>query len=127
MVDDRHPAPMALVRMSDYIVRLEGEDARAVTEQIPGFLQREVVSAVKKTKSGEKEINARPLVVSLEALDENSFKTRLMLTEAQSIKPELLVGLLSQMAGVEPPATHIHRLMLLGEDAEGNPAPLMAL
>jgi len=127
MVDDRHAAPMALVKMSDYVVRLEGESAPAVIGQIPAFLERETVTAVKKTKSGEKEINARPLVLSLEAMGEDSFRTRLMLTESQSIKPELLVGLLADMAGVEAPQARVHRTMLLGLDAAGEPAPLMAL
>lgn len=127
MVDDRHAAPMALVKMSDYVVRLEGESAPAIIRQIPAFLERETVTAVKKTKSGEREINARPLVLSLEATGEDSFRTRLMLTESQSIKPELLVGLLADLAGVEAPRARVHRLALLGLDAEGNPAPLMAL
>lgn len=127
MVDDRHAAPMSLVRMSDYVVRLEGEGAAAVIGQIPAFLERDTVDAVKKTKSGEKTINARPLVISMEALDSASFSARLMLTESQSIKPELLVGLLSDMAGVEAPLARIHRTMLLGLDAEDNPAPLMTL
>ena len=127
MVDDRHAAPMALVKMSDYVVRLEGESAPAIIRQIPSFLERETVTAVKKTKSGEREINARPLVLSLEATGEDSFRTRLMLTESQSIKPELLVGLLADLTGVEAPQTRVHRLALLGLDAEGNPAPLMAL
>ena len=127
MVDDRHAAPMSLVRMSDYVVRLEGENTSAVIGQIPAFLEREVVDAVKKTKSGEKTINARPLVLSLEALDADRIRTRLMLTESQSIKPELLVALLSDMAGVEAPMARVHRSMLLGLDAEGSPAPLMTL
>ena len=126
MVDDRHAAPMALVKMSDYRVRLEGESAQAVIAQIPAFLARDTVTAVKKTKSGEKEINARPMVIALEATADG-FDARLMLTERESIKPDLLVVLLSEMAGVEPPEARIHRVMLLGEDAEGRPTPLMAL
>lgn len=126
MVDDRHPAPMALVRMSDYRVRLEGAAAAAVIAQIPAFLGSETVMAVKKTKSGEKEIDARPMIVSLEP-EEDGFSARLMLTERESIKPELLIGLLSNMAGVEPPQARIHRVCLLGLDAQGQPRPLMEL
>ncbi len=126
MVDDRHPAPMALVKMADYRVTLEGEGAGAVLAQISAFMARENVPAVKKTKSGEKEINARPMVISMEPF-ESGFNARLMLTERESIKPDLLISLLSDMAGVEPPEAAIHRLLLLGEDGEGNLKPLMEL
>ncbi len=126
MVDDRHPAPMALVKMADYRMTLDGEGAGAILAQIPAFMARENVPAVKKTKSGEKEINARPMVISLEPF-ENGFNARLMLTERESIKPDLLIGLLADMAGVEPPEAAIHRLTLLGEDGEGNLKPLMEL
>ena len=126
MVDDRHAAPMAQVKASDYRVTLEGEDARAVIDQIPAFLSRETVSAVKKTKSGEKEINARPLVLALEPL-EDGFNARLKLTDQESMKPDLLIALLAEMAGVEPPEARIHRVALLGEDADGQLKPLMEL
>ena len=126
MVDDRHPAPMALVKMADYRVTLEGEGAGAVLAQISAFMARENVPAVKKTKSGEKEINARPMVISMVPF-ESGFNARLMLTERESIKPDLLISLLSDMAGVEPPEAAIHRLLLLGEDGEGNLKPLMEL
>ena len=126
MVDDRHPAPMALVRMADYRVTLEGEGAGAILAQIPAFMARENVPAIKKTKSGVREINARPMVIDL-APFEGGFNARLMLTERESIKPDLLIGLLADMAGVEPPEARIHRLMLLGEDGEGNLKPLMEL
>ena len=126
MVDDRHPAPMAQVKMADYRVTLEGESARTVCAQIPAFMARDEVSAVKKTKSGEKTINARPLVIGIEPF-EGGFNTRLMLTERESIKPDMLVSLLSEMAGVDAPEARIHRLCLLGEDAEGQLRPLMAL
>ena len=126
MIDDKHPAPMALVRMSDYRVTLSGDGAGAVLDQIPAFLARDEVPAVKKTKSGEKTVNARPLVISLNAI-ENGFDARLMLTERDSLKPDLLLSLLSNMAGVEPPEARVHRTCLLGEDGAGTPAPLMTL
>lgn len=126
LIDDKHPAPMALVKMSDYRVTLEGEGAGAVLAQLDAFMALSEVMAVKKTKSGEKEINARPLVISM-SRREDGFDARLMLTERDSIKPDLLVALLARMAGVEPPETRIHRVCLLGEDGEGNPAPLMKL
>ncbi len=126
MVDDRHAAPMALVKMSDYRVTLEGEGASAVIAQIPAFLARERVEAVKKTKSGEKVINARTMVIGLEPT-EVGFDARLMLTERESMKPDVLIELLADMAGVEPPRARIHRVALLGEDGEGNLRPLMEL
>lgn len=126
LIDDKHPAPMALVKMSDYRVTLEGEGADAVLAQLDAFMALSEVMAVKKTKSGEKEINARPLVISMNRT-EDGFDARLMLTERDSIKPDLLVALLARMAGVEPPEARIHRVCLLGEDGEGNPTPLMKL
>lgn len=126
MVDDRHPAPMALVRMSDYSVRLTGADGAKVIELIPAFLAREEVLAMKKTKSGEKQVDIRPMVVALEPV-EDGFRARLMLTEQSTLKPDLLVRVLAEQAGVEPPEAAIHRTLLLGLNENGEPAPLMAL
>ena len=126
MVDDKHPAPMALVRMSDYRIALGGPDAQRVYDQVPAFLAREHVMAVKKTKSGEKEIDIRPLALALEKTDGGLY-ARLMLTEQNTLKPDLLVKALADMAGVGVPETRIHRLMLLGADAAGDIRPLMEL
>ena len=126
MVEDKHPAPMAQVCQAEYRIRLEGESAPAVIDSIGSFMARETVAAVKKTKSGEKEINARPLVIDLKP-EAGGFTARLMLTERDSIKPDLLINLLSELAGVEPPEARIHRTLLLGEDPEGSLRPLMEL
>lgn len=126
MVDDRHAAPMALVRMADYRVTLTGETAPAVIAQIPEFMARDHVEAVKKTKSGEKTIDARSMVIGLEPLSDG-FSARLMLTERDSMKPDLLIDILCGMAGVDAPQARIHRVALLGEDAQGNARPLMEL
>ena len=126
LVDDRHPAPMAQVKMADYRVTLEGENADKVIAQIPSFMEKDCVLELKKTKSGEKEINIRPLVISAEAFD-GGFNVRLMLTEKESLKPDLMIRALAAMAGVEMPEARIHRLLLLGEDPEGQLKPLMEL
>ena len=52
MVDDRHPAPMAMVRASDYEIALSGETAAATLDAVETFLAREQVLAMRKTKSG---------------------------------------------------------------------------
>lgn len=126
LVDDRHPAPMAQVKMADYRVTLEGENADRILDQIPLFMEKECVMELKKTKSGEKEINIRPLVIETEAF-EDGFKVRLMLTEKESLKPNLMIKALADMAGVEVPEAKIHRLLLLGEDNDGQLKPLMEL
>ena len=124
MIDDRHPAPMAQVRMSDYAITLENSEA--VLAQIPAFLARESVMATRKAKSGEREIDIRPLAIDVCRTEYGLF-CRLMLTEKDTLKPDLLLKTLSDMAGTEMPAAKIHRLMLLGEDAGGVVRPLMAL
>ena len=126
MVDDRHAAPRAQVKLSDYRGARSGEVAPAVIAQIPAFMARDRVEAVKKTKSGAKVINARSMVISMEPT-RVGFDARLMLTERESMKPDMLIDLLSNMAGVEPPQARIHRVALLGEDGEGNLRPLMEL
>ena len=124
MIDDKHPAPMALVRMSDYRITLNGGEA--VLNQVDAFLNRDSVMAVRKTKSGEREVDIRRLCVELRKTDDGLF-CRLMLTEKDTLKPDLLLRALSDMAGVEPPESRIHRLALLGLDADGAVKPLMAL
>ena len=126
MVDDRHPAPMAMVRASDYEIALLGESAGAVLDAVDAFLASEQVMAVRKTKSGEKEIDIRPLAITLERAGD-VLLARLKLTETDTLKPDLLVNSLAKLAGVEPPEARIHRKCLLGEDESGALRPLMEL
>lgn len=126
LVEDRHPAPMAMVKMADYRVTLEGETADAVIAQIPQFLDQTCVMGIKKTKSGEREINVRPLAIAIEP-QTDGFSARLMLTEKDTLKPDLLVRVLAKMAGVALPEARIHRMTLLGADEAGQLQPLMSL
>ena len=126
LVDDRRPSIMSQVYASDYIVRMDGEGADAVLAAIDGFLVEEHVTALKKSKSGEKEIDIRPLVLSLDRC-EGGFRARLMLTEKDALKPDLLARTLAQRAGVEAPEMRIHRVNLLGKSDAGELVPLMEL
>lgn len=126
MVDDRHPAPMAMVRASDYEITLSGETAAATLDAAEEFLRRESVMAVRKTKSGEREVDIRPMALLLER-EGDVLSVRLMLTEKDTLKPDLLVRALAEIAGAEVPEMRIHRRCLLGEDESGALKPLMEL
>ncbi len=126
MVDDRHPAPMAMVRASDYEITLSGETAAATLAAAEEFLRRESVMAVRKTKSGEREVDIRPMALLLER-EGDVLSARLMLTEKDTLKPDLLVRALAEIAGAEVPEMRIHRRCLLGEDESGALKPLMEL
>lgn len=126
LLEDRAPSIMATVYASDYEISLTGETAQAVKDAVEGFMAEETVMAVKKTKSGEKEINIRPLALSVEST-QAGIRARLMLTEKDALKADLLIRTLAQRAGVEAPEMRIHRTCLLAKDAEGALKPLMEL
>ena len=126
LVEDRTPSAMSRVVASDYHVRLTGETDPAVIGAIEGFLAADEVLAVKKTKSGEREINIRPLALEI-APAEDGLDARLMLTERDALKADLLVRALAERAGVEAPEMRIHRRTLLGRDEAGELRPLMEL
>ena len=126
LVDDRRPSAMAQVFASDYTVTLSGDGAEAALDKIDEFMAAETVLAMKKSKSGEKEINIRPLVLSMERID-GGFACRLMLTEKENLKADLLARTLARMAGIEETGVRVHRCCLYGKNAEGALVPLMEL
>ncbi len=130
LVDDRHPALMARLTMADYRVSLTGDTAQAVADQVPEYLAQREVIALRKTKSGEKQTDIRPMSVIVEPKQtEDGFEIymRLMLTERATLKPDLLLRVLSARAGAEVPAARIHRTALLGLDGSGAPVDLFRL
>ena len=116
LVDDRFPSAMAQICASDYRVELSGDSARAILDQIPSFMAETEVLAMKKSKSGIKEVNIRSFVLAMEEKD-NGINCRLMLTEKESLKADLLVNTLAQRAGVEA-EMRVHRLNLLAKKGE---------
>ena len=126
LVEDRYPSVMAQVYAADYHIRLQGDAAQAILDQIPAFLAAQEVLAMKKSKSGEKQINIRPLALDVQAV-EDGISARLMLTEKDALKADLLVKTLAERAGVEMCDVRIHRKTLLARDAHGELKPLMEL
>lgn len=126
LVDDRHPKMMASLELADYRVTLPEESAQAIIAQIPGFMADESVMAVRKTKSGEKLTDIRPMAVFIQAAG-NVLTMRLSANETSTLKPDLLISVLAERAGVEAPDAKIHRTALLGRDENGNIVPLLAL
>jgi len=108
---------MPMVRYSEYRIENSGVTAKI----IEGFLASDTVMAVRKTKSGEKEINIRPLAHKLR-LEGDVLVARLMLTDKDTLKPDLLVRTLT---GTDNEDMRIHRVALLAEDKNGELAPLM--
>lgn len=119
LIDDRASSLMPLVRASDY--RISGSGISR--EMLDDFLARESVMAMRKTKSGEKLVDIRPMALDLR-LEDADLMARLSLTDKDTLKPDLLVRTIT---GTDPEAMRIHRLALLGDGGEGELAPLMRL
>ena len=126
LVDDKHPALMARLVMADYRIEVSGSDASAILAAVPDYLAEETVMAVRKTKSGEKEVNIRPMTLSL-VVEGDALLARLMLTPEETLKPDLLLSALAERAGASNYTGAIFRTSLLGRSDKGEIVPLMEL
>lgn len=123
-VDDRHPAVMSLVKAARYEIRLrDPEEARRIAEALPAYLAQGEIITERKTKSGVKPCDIRPLIHSLTAED-GVLRAELALTETLSCKPAMLLRTLGECAGTGEPRALVVRTALLGEDAEGRLVPV---
>ncbi len=126
LVEDRHPALMANLIMADYRVELKGADAEKITGAVNSYLAEETVMGVRKTKSGEKEVNIRPQTISLGTRD-NALCARLMLTPEDTLKPDTLLGVLAARSGAADYESSICRTALLTRREGGEIVDLMEL
>jgi hypothetical protein len=110
---------MPLVQFSEYLI----EGSGVTEEMVDAFLASSDVPAIRKTKSGEREIDIRPLADELRIEGDVLF-ARLMLTEKDTLKPDLLSATL---AGEVCEDARIHRLSLLGRAQGGALQPIMRL
>ena len=123
-VDDRHPAPMALLTAAVYQAELETvpED---FSETVEKYLAQKEIPAVRKTKTGMKPCDLRPMIYGL-TLNGNTLTMVLALCESATCKPDLLLSSLFEFAGAERPRSLITRTQLLGEK-DGALIPLESL
>ena len=125
-LEDKHPALMAMVRAADYELTIQdGEAAGLLARAIPSFLAQESITALRKSKSGMKECDIRPLIHELR-MEGHILIARLTLTEASTCKPDMLLTALSAFAGIDAPRMLVNRKGLLGE-SDGRLAPLETL
>lgn len=126
-MDDKHPALMAMVCAASYDIQvMDAEIAAKLAASVESFLAQETIPAMRKTKSGIKECDIKPLVFDLKVEGEHIYAT-MELTERSSCKPDMLVTALSTFAGCEIPRVLVTRTQLWGLDASGNRVALETL
>lgn len=127
VLDDHHPALMAMVQAATYDLKLLDEEVAArCMAALPGFLQQESIPAMRKTKSGVKECDIRPLLLDIRGEGQHLHAT-MTLTERTSCKPDMLIKALCQFAGCEVPRVLVTRERLLGLNDVGALTPLEQL
>lgn len=131
LVEDGFPALTAMLKAAAYQVEAAGEGARRLAEAIPDFLARDEVVALRKTKSGERLTNIRPMARSIGCTRiPGGLRLALCLdlTEKATLKPDLLLRVLAERAGISvPEEVRIHRTGLLGADAGGKLTDLFTI
>lgn len=130
LIDDKHPALMGQLKQASYDIHLEGEATDALCDAIPAFLAQTEIMAIRKTKSGEKLVDIRPMIHRFEVVAREEKKAQLFaqvsFEERATCKPDVLMGALSAFAQTELPCVRMCRTGLYGEK-DGVMAPLMEL
>ena len=123
-VDDRHPAPMALLTAARYEAELESVPD-GLDDAVRRFLAQTEIPAVRKTKTGLKPCDIRPMIYDL-SLTGDTLRFTLALCEKATCKPDLLLESLFTFGGMDRPRALVTRTQLLGEQ-DGALCPLEAL
>ncbi len=127
VLEDRHPALMATVKAAQYDIQPEdGGIAEQWASCLASYLQQETIVTMRKTKSGMKETDIRPLIHSLKCENGHLYAV-LALTETVTCKTDMLLTTLCEFAGCDVPRVMITREGLLGENEDGQLVPLETL
>ena len=125
LVEEEHPAPMALCRAAEYSCLFETA-VEGLEAAIDSFLALEKIPAIRHTKSGDKECDIKPMIRSLKCSGSSSLHMILDLQEVSTCKPDLLLSALKESSGLSLPEYRLIRHRLYGEK-NGELIPLESL
>ena len=114
-VEDRHPAPMAQLSAAVYEAQFWEDIPAGLQQAIDGFLSQKEINVMRKTKSGIKPSDIRPMIYDLRLTD-HTLRMALALSEKATCKPDLLLQSLFEFAALPRPHMLITRVQLLGEE-----------
>lgn len=113
LLSDEHPAAMARLFAAQYKI-IPLEEAEKLFEALPAFLAQTAIPFLRRSKSGEKMDDFRPMIFNLRA-KEGALYATLSLSEKGTGKPDQLLQLIAAFAGVPAPRCSITRTALLDE------------
>jgi radical SAM-linked protein len=127
---DTYPAPMSRLFAATYGMIIENPAGETLAQAIPGFLKKSEIPAMRKTKSGEKPCDIRPMIYELRSLSADDgfvLTATLALREEATCKPDMLLNALSESCGLACPSYSLVRTCLLGRGPDGELMPLESL
>ena len=127
-VDQKHPALMASLRAAEYDLLIRDEEqAGRLIAAIPAMMAKDVITAMRKTKTALKECDIKPLIYSLNGEGRHLF-AKLVLTEREACKPGMLIEALAREACMDGDIRMlVTRTGLFGMNEEGKLIPLERL
>ena len=128
IIDQKHPALMAMLRAARYDLMIrDPKTAEKLIAAIPAMMEKESVTAMRKTKTALKECDIKPLIYELKG-EGSHILAVLTLTEREACKPAMLMEALARDAGIDGDIRMlITRTGLLGENEKGELVPLETL
>ena len=136
---DQAKTAMSIVAAADYKVTFpetfrHAEEIRMLPEnwkgKVEAFMAQPEIVVLKKTKRSEKEVNIKPMIYEMSALDDGLY-LYLATGSEQNLKPDLVAEAFLKFAGEDPEETpvHIHRIDVYAKnpDAEEGKTEFISL
>ena len=136
---DKKASGMTIVAAADYKVTFpetfrHAEEIRVFPEswkgKVESFMAQPEIVVLKKTKRSEKEVNIKPMIYEMSALDDGLY-LYLATGSEQNLKPDLVAEAFLKFAGEDPEETpvHIHRIDVYAKnpDAEEGKTEFISL